>query len=208
MPKLMSSRERLWAALNRDQPDRVPIWMLYPRERLNYYADVHNLPSYRRVMPVIWEKTDWLDRRGIPKPRFYTAAVNIKTQTFQKRNWTITRSVLHTPLGDLTSEHRQDIENAAGAMTEYFCKHISDLDKILSIPYEPVEPDMTNFHLAAKKLGDAGLMMVDIGMPIGVAYHCTHPETFALWTLTEKDYLVHFTRVMFERLYAFLLYKV
>ena len=31
-PQRWTSRERLWAALNGRQPDRVPIWMLYPRE--------------------------------------------------------------------------------------------------------------------------------------------------------------------------------
>ena len=186
MPKTMTSKERLWAALNGEQPDRVPIWMLYPREKLSYYVDVHRLPSYQRVMPAIWEKTDWLDRRGIPAPMFHTAAVKIDTKVTQHKNWTITRRCLHTPLGDLISEHRQDTLNAAGATTEYLCKDISDLEKILSIPYEPVEPDVSDFQSAAQKLGDAGLMMVDLGMPVGVAYHCAHPETFAIWTLTEQ----------------------
>lgn len=177
--------------------------MLYPREKLSYYVDVHSLPSYQRVMPAIWHETDWLDRRGIPSPMFYSAAVDIDITVEQQNNWTITRRCLHTPLGDLISEHRQDKLNAAGATTEYFCKDISDLEKILSIPYEPVEPDVSGLHMAAKKLGNAGLMMVDLGMPVGVAYHCAHPETFAIWTLTDRDYLVHFTRVMFERLYTF-----
>ena len=67
MTQEMTSGERLWAALNGQEPDRVPIWMLYPRERLGYYVDVHNLPSYVRVMPHIWERTDWLDRRNNKK---------------------------------------------------------------------------------------------------------------------------------------------
>lgn len=204
MPHTMTSRERLWAVLNGEQPDRVPIWMLYPRECLSYYADVYNLTNYRRIMPVIWNKTDWLDRRSIPKPSFYTASIDVDNHTYQLGNWCITQRTLHTPLGDLTSEHRQDLDNAAGAMTEYYCKDISDLEKILSIPYEPIEPDVTEFHRAANKLGDAGLMMVDLGMPIGVAYNCTHPETFALWTLTERESLIRFTYEMFERTYAFL----
>lgn len=200
----MTSKARLWAALNGEEPDRVPIWMLYPRERLGYYVDVHTLPSYARVMPAVWHKTDWLDRRSILAPPFYTAAARIDNTVETKAGWTVTRSVLHTPLGDLTAEHRQDVENAAGAKTEYFCKEIDDLDKILAIPYEPVEPDLTAFHTAAAKLGDAGLMMVNLGMPIGIAYGLTHPETFAIWTLTECERLVQFTQVMFERMTTFL----
>lgn len=204
MASELTSRERLLRALRCEEPDRVPIWMLYPRDRLPYYVDVHTLPSYARVMPQVWEKTDWLDRRSIPTPPVYTSATQVKTMVQAQSNWTVTRSVLHTPLGDLTSEHRQDEENAAGAMTEHYCKDIADLEKILSIPYEPAEPDLRTFHLAAKRLGPAGLMMVDLGMPIGVAYHLLGPEKFAIHTLTEREALVRFTKEMFERQYSFL----
>jgi hypothetical protein len=190
--------------LNIQEPDRVPIWMLYPRERLSYYVDVHSLPSYAPLMPHVWERTDWLDRRSIPAPPFYTAAAQVESSVKQNDGWTITRHALHTPLGDLCSEHRQDKENAAGATTEHYCKGIADLEKVLSIPYEPVEPDLIPFHEARKRLSDAGLTMVNLSMPIGVAYGLTHPQTFAIWTLTERERLVRFTQVMFERLYAFL----
>lgn len=200
----MTSRGRLWAALNGQQPDRVPIWMLYPREQYGAYVDVHHLPSYAPVMPTIWGKTDWLDRRDLRAGSFYTAAARIDTQVEQHKDYTTTRHVLHTPLGDLMAEHWQDTHNAAGAQVEHYCKQIEDLDKVLAIPYEPVEPSLTAFHEAGNRLGDAGLMMVNLGMPIGVAYGLTHPQTFAEWTLTEREALVRFTQVMFEREYTFL----
>ncbi|MBN1250022.1 MAG: hypothetical protein JXC32_20325 [Anaerolineae bacterium] len=199
----MTSKQRLWAALNGEQPDCVPIWMLYPRERLGYYVDVYSLPSYAPIIDAVRHQTDWLDRRSIPAAPYYTAAAEIETMVEQGDGWTITRTILHTPKGDLTAEHRQDAENAAGARTEHFCKDIDDLDKVLSIPYEPVEPDMTAFNAAASRLGDDGLMMVDIGMPIGVAYGLTHPENFAIWTLTERERLLRFTREMYERAVEF-----
>ena len=200
----MTPRERLWAALDGRQPDRVPIWMLYPREEYGSYVDVYNLPSYRCIIPVIRAETDWLDRRNLPVPPFYTAATEMEVHVSQSDGWKVTRRILHTPLGDLTSEHRQDSENAAGAKTEYFCKCIEDFEKVLSIPYEPVTPDLTAFRRAAAKLKDDGLMMVNLGMPIGVAYGLARPEDFAVWTLTERDTLVRFTSAMFERLYRFL----
>jgi len=182
----------------------VPIWMLYPRERYGSYVDVHTLPSYRPLMPYIWQDTDWFDRRDIATPPFFTKAARVDVHTNTCGGWTVTRQTLHTPHGDLTAEHRQDTENAAGATTEHFCKDIADLEKVLAIPYEPVDPDLSSFHSAARKLGDAGLMMANLTMPIGVAYGLTHPETFAIWTLTERETLVRFTRAMFERTYRFL----
>jgi hypothetical protein len=178
--------------------------MLYPRERLDYYVDVHRLPSYARVMQHVWTRTDWLDRRSIPTPPFYSAATEIEQWTEADAGWTTTHRVLHTPYGDLVSEHRQDDENAAGAVTRHYCADIADLEKVLAIPYEPVLPDLNAYHAAAAQLGDAGLMMVNLTMPIGVAYGLTHPETFALWSHLERDALVRFTRAMFERQYTFL----
>jgi uroporphyrinogen-III decarboxylase len=205
MTETMTSGARLWAALNQEQPDRVPIWMLYPREQYGSYVDVYNLPSYKRIIPVIREQTDWLDRRNLGAPPFYTAAAVIDTEVDHRDGWTITRRILHTPAGDLVSEHRQDEENAAGARTEHYCKTIEDLEKVLTIPYEPVDPDMRAFKEAEAKLTqEDGLMMVNIGMPIGAAYGLTHPENFAIWSLTERERLVQFTQEIFEREYAFL----
>ena len=204
MAETMTSRERLWAALSQQQPDRVPIWMLYPRERLGCYADVHTLPSYASVMPRIRDETDWLDRRSIPAPSFYTTEARSESWGEVSGDWTITRSVLHTPLGDLTSESRTHRRNAAGARTVYPCSTIDDLEKILSIPYTPAEPDMGEFHRAAQELGDDGLMMANLGMPVGALHGLLPPELFALWSLTELDAMVRFTEAMFEREYTFL----
>ena len=200
----MTSRERLWAVLNHRMPDRVPIWMLYPRDYLPYYADVHHLPSYSPVIAQVWNKTDWLDRRSLPAPLFFTAAAQEEVNTKNIAEWAINRSTLHTPLGDLISETRQDKTSASSSITEYWCKNLDDLDKVLSIPYEPVEPDLSEFHHAASRLGDSGLMMVDPPMPVGVAYHLLGPENFAIYSFTALDTLAKFTRIMFERQYPFL----
>jgi uroporphyrinogen-III decarboxylase len=204
MSSEMTSRQRLQCALDCQQPDRVPIWMLYPRECLPYYVDVHHLPEYAGVMPAIWSKTDWLDRRGIDHPPFYTAAARVETHQETSGNWTITRTIVHTPLGDLTGEERQDAIDAGETTTEFLCKDLSDLEKILSIPLEPFEPDLDSFRKAAGRLGEAGLMMVDCGMPLGVPYNLLGPENFAIYSLTERTVLVRFVQAMFERIYIFL----
>jgi len=201
----LTSRQRLLLALDCKQPDRVPIWMLYPRERLPYYADVHHLPSYARVIPAIWDRTDWLDRRGIPHPPFYTSAALSETEVRQEGDWKVTRQVYHTPLGDLIAESRADEESSGGQEIKPLCQNITDLEKILSIPYEPFEPDTSEFLKAAGILGEAGLMMLDANMPVGVAYHLLGPENFAIYTLTERASLVRFTQVMFERMYDYYL---
>ena len=160
MTQEMTSRERLWAVLNHEQPDRVPIWMLYPRERYGSYVDVHTLPSYARVMPHIWNRTDWLDRRNIASGAFYTAAAQIETHVEVRDGWTITRRILHTPLGDLTSEHRQDEENAAGARN--FKHRVRDVPAVIDqleewnrVPNHPLyhRMDLTRIAMTGHSFG-------------------------------------------------------
>ena len=86
----MTPRERLWAVLNGREPDRVPIWMLFPREQYGSYVDVYNLPSYQRIARHVWDRTDWFDRRSIVAPPFYTAAAEIESQVQVRDGWTIT----------------------------------------------------------------------------------------------------------------------
>lgn len=201
----LTSRERLLWALSCKEPDRVPIWMLYPRQPVEYYADVYHSPSYAEVIPYVWQKTDWFDRRSIPAPPlFSTAAVETSEVVKQDDRRTVVRSVLHTPMGDLYSTTWRDHVSAGWTVTEFYCKDVTDLERVLSIPYEPAQPDLTEFRQAAAALGDDGLMMVNLGLPIEVAYDLLGPENFAIYSLTERDFLVRFTQVIFEREYTFL----
>jgi hypothetical protein len=144
----MTSRERLWAALSRQEPDRVPIWMLYPRERYGSYADVDHLPSYAPLMPLIREHTGWFDRRDLPHPPFYTAAARIETHTTREGRYTIHRHALHTPYGDLTMERWRDGQNEPGAVVKYYVETVDGLEWVLALPSEPAELDLHAYHQA------------------------------------------------------------
>ena len=45
----MTNRERLFAVLNGEQPDRVPIWLLFPYHQLGCYTDVRTNPGYAEI---------------------------------------------------------------------------------------------------------------------------------------------------------------
>lgn len=200
MPEELTSRERLLLALQRKEPDRVPIWMLYPRDSLPYYADVYNEPTYAPVIPYIREQTDWLDRRNFERPPFFTAAAEVQHEIIEDGDYTITRDTINTPRGPLVKQVRRHKNGsiAPGDSFNYF-RSLDDIEKALSIPYEPFYPSLDEFHDAAKRLGDDGVMMGDFGTPISALYHACGTEDFAIWTLTDIDLLEHFVRAMFER---------
>jgi uroporphyrinogen-III decarboxylase len=200
----MTSRERLWAAYNREEPDRMPIWMLYPLPGSKSYVDVHTLQSYRRIVPYVNEKTDWLVFQGLKPPWFYSAATQIDAEVFEDGDWTVARDILRTPKGDLVQESRKRIQESSAARTKHYCETIDDLDKVMSIAYEPAVPDVAPFLEAQRKLGGQGFMMVATNVPIDILYKLVHPELLALWTLLERDAVIAFCKMIFERQYAFL----
>lgn len=199
----LTSRERLLRALRHEEPDRIPIWMLYPRERYGAYVDVYSLPTYREVAPFIRQNTDFLDRRGLDAPFLYTAAAQISTQTVPEGTAQVTRTVVHTPYGPLAQESRLDPSNSAHWQTQHLLREIEDLDRLLAIPYEPGAPDLRAYLEAGQRLGDDGLMMMDLGTPVGFLDGHAAPETLAYWIATEMEALVRFLDVLFERQYRF-----
>ncbi|MFC1960190.1 uroporphyrinogen decarboxylase family protein [Chloroflexota bacterium] len=195
----LTSRERLLLALQCKEPDRAPIWMLFPKEQLPYYADVYQTTSYAPMLPYL-DQTDWLDRRNFTRPPFLTAAAEIKHEVFADGDATIDRKTIETPAGPLTSQvrRRADGSIAPGDSWLYF-REIADIEKALSIPYEPFTPPLDEWNRAAGELGDAGLMMGDFGTAIAVLYHACNTEDFCVWSLTELETLKHFVSVMHER---------
>ena len=66
----MNARERLFAVLNGEPTDHVPIWLLFPYHRTGYYGDVRDEPSYRPVFEASKQYAIMLNRRNPRVPLF------------------------------------------------------------------------------------------------------------------------------------------
>jgi uroporphyrinogen-III decarboxylase len=95
---------------------------------------------------------------------------------------------------------------AGGSKRKFFVESIEDLDKILSLPYVPPQPDTSRYWKEREELGDQGLMMLDLGDPLEVLYHTMSAEDFSIFSLTEYEKIVEFTDVMYERVSRFYKY--
>lgn len=58
-----------------------------------------------------------------------------------------------------------------GTRVKYFAEDIEDLKRLIDIPYVPLAPDVSAYAREKEELGEQGLMMVDVGDPLGVFYH-------------------------------------
>ncbi|HYF75122.1 MAG TPA: uroporphyrinogen decarboxylase family protein [Candidatus Nitrosocosmicus sp.] len=192
----MNSKERLLKCIKREPIDRVPI-STYELVGWNSEAWENKEPSYRKLMDAIRELTDciyMLDPEMKHKPH----------SMIEQEEWTegeshFTKRSYHTPKGELVSLNR--IDN--GIHTTWTLKHmlegIEDIDKLLSMPYEPPEIHMDRFFSEKDKLGEKGLMMISIGDPICSAAEFFEMGTFLMYAITDPDKIKYFLDALHER---------
>ncbi|MGE5549098.1 MAG: uroporphyrinogen decarboxylase family protein [Bacteroidota bacterium] len=198
---MLSSRERLTRLFMGRDLDRIPIWLLAPFHRVDYYADIYNLPCYRPIVAYIDKYCDTFDRRNFDTGFCYSASPEIirtretrrehgnliQAETVQYKDFTLNKFI---------SSGRD------GTKVKHFVEDIDDLKRILALPYKPVEPEAGAYLRERAELGDRGLMMIDIGDPLQPLYHLMSAENFSIFSLTDYDKILEFTDEMYRRVYA------
>lgn len=207
MARALTSRERLTRLFQGKEIDRIPIWLLAPYHKVDYYADIYNLPCYRPIVERIEEYCDTFDRRNFDTGFCYSASPEIvRTRETRRENGALIREEM-VSCRDLVLT-KSISTGPDGTKVKFFVEEIEDLRHILEMPYLPVEPD-TSAYLAEKaELGERGLMMIDIGDPLQPLYHLMSAENFSIFSVTEYDAILEFTDEMYRRvmsLYKFLL---
>jgi len=200
----MNSRERLTRLFNNQEIDRVPIWLLAPFHSLTYYADIYNLPCYKNIVGHIDKYCDTFDRRHFNTGFCYNANPDIVTSDFEETVGGNVRSGKKTIYKDLEFTRYMQ-KGKDGTSVKYFVDDAEALASIINIPYTPIEPDVSVYFKEKEELGDRGLMMIDIGDPLGPLYNLMSAEDFSISTIIDYDKILEFTDEMYRRAYQ--LYK-
>jgi len=192
----MTGRERLLSAISLKPTDRVPI-STYELVGYNSYAFENNTSSYKRLMDTIREKTDCVCMWN-PNSNFVAAysSYPVKIDHNQKRgeNYTDTFLTLHTPKGELTSAYRVYDNVHTTWVFEKWCKSLEDVEKYMSIPFEPLSFDDSDYARIKGEVGDNGIIMASLG---DVFEHCMLTMMdfgeAMVWAITET---AHFAKTM------------
>ena len=195
----LTKRERILRTLRREGADRVPI-STYEMVGFNFDSWYNNQPSYARLMEFIREKTDCLYSCGYS---FSNAAEGNRRseEVWEEDSYRFKRVTLHTPKGDLTGLYRDQEDLHTTWCLEHFVKDTDDLDKWLSIPYEPGDVAVDNIRKADEVVGDNGVPIVETGDPILVVAELFSFEDFLLNRLTDRKKIIYAMDVIFERQY-------
>ena len=157
----MNSRERILAALACRVADRVPI-STYELVGYNTRAWENAEPSYAMLMDDIREKTDCICmwNPGSDETSLATSeAVDLEEESRAEGATRVTRRVLHTPRGDLTQTTKVVDGVHTVWETERWCKSPHDVDVALSVPFEPLCYDASDYGRIRREVGDQGVIL-------------------------------------------------
>ena len=199
----MTSRERLFAALEGQPTDRVPVWLLFPYHPIGCYVDVRTHPGYRPVFEASRRYAIMLDRRSFSVSLHTPDVVHRREECFASGRAVVRdhieyagQSVFTQVCPEQPGWERKKLLNSTGDL-EFFCS--------LPIQTDPAEiaaelGRQTAAYLREKEEfpPQCGAMMLSLGEPIGALYQAANLEEYAVWSLTQNDAVVG----LLERLMA------
>lgn len=179
----MTSRERLLCAFAHERPDRVPVAP---------FGFGHVDPDSEIGLELV-RRTDFIASVGGAGGSFWGTQLRTTTET---EGYT-TRITYHTPRGDLHQVSRRT--EITSATTVFPCKTADDIEKVLSVPYEPMRPDPTVFNTWKDRIGDEGIVLAGFSDAICTPATLFSPEDFALLWVDAPDAFMELIRVANER---------
>jgi len=187
----LTSRERMLCAMRGGTPDRVPVapWG---------FGHIDPESGLGREMVATCDM--WIERGAAFS--FSGAKLACETTTEKTPDGTITTTVYHTPGGDLRSRHQQTA--ITSATIEFPCKNAADVEKLLSVPYEPFWADFAPFHEAKRKYGEEALVCLGCADAVCWPAGVLAPEDFSLLWADAPDLFVELCRAGSERLNPFI----
>jgi uroporphyrinogen-III decarboxylase len=198
----MNTRERILAALRREEPDRVPI-STYELVGFNSKCAWNNEPSYARLMDVIRGKTDCIAMWDPGSNETFLASsapIEMEEESDREGKITTWRRRIHTPRGDLSQTTRVTDGIRTVWQTEHWCKSPEDVDRALSIPYRPVDFDASDFKRISDEVGDRGIIMASVMDPLCLAADMMSFGDYTVWAMTETDHFIRTLDALNERL--------
>lgn len=189
----MTTEQRVLTALRCEQPDRVPVFIyLNPYVNDAWYS---NDPSYGDVLRACRDYADVIYDWEFPSGFFHTSAtIDRKSRPLANGD---TEHIVDTPCGRLSSITRADWRGS-GTIKRWVTEP-EDAEKLLSIPYMPVHPDLGPFLEARAQTEHPWVTQATFNDPICIA-GLIDEMTMAAWTVEHRDLLRALLDAALERI--------
>ena len=108
------------------------------------------------------------------------------------------QTVIETPRGDLVARNTVSTQGHPGLEAKFYVENRDDLERFLSIPYEPLRPDVGGFLATQSSLGERGILLARLGGPALSVHELLGSELLAIWSIEERD-TIHQLLELFTR---------
>lgn len=184
----LTSRERIMRIFQNKEIDR-PALKLWGAGLSTYVLH----PSYRPVRDLASEITDLFIGSGAPFNIYcgtkWDGQIEVYDKDTAKPTWKDRHTVFHTPKGDLHSIDRISTVGEPAYTIEHMIKEPEDLDKLLSMEYEPFDFSPEGFFRAQAEVGDRGVVLFGLDHAAYALQRLVGSETFAYFSVDCRDKL-------------------
>ncbi len=198
----LTSKERVMRIFQNKEIDRpaLKLW----GAGLNTEKLLH--PAYKPVAELAASTTDLFESTSFAFN--INAGKNIDryleryTTDTANPDWKEIHTVFHTPKGDLHMIDRVSLKKEPGFIIEHAIKEPEDIDKLLSMEYEPYALDRSKYDARVAQMGDRGVVMIDMPHAAYAVQALLGSETLAYFSIDERERLRHLIKIYADRLLA------
>ena len=198
----LTSHERIMRIFQNKEIDR-PALKLWGAE-LNTKALLH--PAYKPVTEFAASTTDLFGSApfafNINAGKNVSRYVEAYTTDTPNPDWKDRHTVFHTPKGDLHTVNRISLKKEPGFIVEHAIKEVEDIDKLLSMEYEPYTVDRSKYDEAVAQMGDRGIVMVRMPHAAYAVQTLMGSETLAYFSIDEREKLSGLIKIFADRVLA------
>jgi len=184
------------AAIRRQPVDRVPVctYNLHP------YGSPHAADlSYAPILECVAHQAGIFAKINVDGLYEPADDEHRSTRVEEVAGLTRTTRLLHTPKGDLRQVTEKPADQPA-YVTEAYITCDADVDRFLSLPWQPSEPDLSAARALRERIGEAGLVGLGYHDPMYEVMTLFDYEDFLVRCAVDLDGVVRLVDMLFERL--------
>ncbi len=197
----MTPRERLAAAFRCEQPDRIPLQVRGVDPVGDALLKRHE--SFRPLVEAVARRGDLTQSWGAScsfLTRWFDSANTASRVEKRNEDFNVHHHVIRTPKGDLACSTNVSTKGHPPMRETFYIKSLADVEKFLSIPYVPHQPDVSPFFKMVEALGERGIVLASPGMDaISFVHELLGSELLAIWSLEERETIHRLLRVFTDR---------
>lgn len=198
----MTSRERILTTYRCGRADRIPINVRGVNALDQEWIDRRD-PSWKPLIDLVAAECDGFAGYGPGAGWLLTASDDVRfdRHRYERGDWYYDETIAHTPKGPMRYVNRVS-RHEYSSLTDTFwiVDDDTDLEKFLSVPYVPVEPDMSRFPAFAEMVGDRGVITIGALDPMAYVHELLGSTKIAFWSLERRRDIDMLIELFTERL--------